>query len=97
MKRKRTRPKPVPIDSHRVIFRLFSDRQLQAFPEAFPGDEVECYRCGKDHELSSAVAVKRTKKPDAMFLIYRCRGRWEIGAIFGKLIAGRLPDKEVCE
>lgn len=94
---KRVRPAPMPIDSHRVVFRLYTEKQLQSFPEAFPGDEVECYRCGKDHELESAVAAKRTKKPDVMFLIYKCKGRWEIGAIFGKLVAGRLPDKEVSD
>jgi hypothetical protein len=95
MKRKKSKPRREELNSaYRVVFRLFSNEQMQAFPEALPGDMVECLFCGKDHKLESATCV-RTKKKDAMFLIYKCNRRWEIGAVFGKLIAGRIPEKQV--
>lgn len=97
-KRKLVKPKPEVIpQTHRVVFRLFTDEQLSKFPEALPGDEVECLDCGADHILESVTGLKRQKKPDAMFLIFRCRRRWQIGALFGKLVVGRIPDKEVVE
>lgn len=97
MKKKSKRPKKIPIEpGYRVIFRLFSEEKLQSFPEAMSGDKVECLFCGATHELISATAVKGKKK-DTMFLIYKCKSRWEIGAIFGKLIVGRLPDKQLDE
>jgi hypothetical protein len=75
---------------------MFVGRQLQKFPEVLPGDMVECLECGGDHKLESAVALATGRK-DSLFLIYRCRRRWEFGAIFGKLIAGRIPHHEVLD
>lgn len=92
---KKRKHKKITFDpGYRVIFRLFSEDKMASFPEAVAGDMVECFFCGKDHPLISATCVKSRKK-DTMFLIYKCHGRWEIGAIFGRLIAGRIPDKQV--
>lgn len=93
-RRKAAAPPPMPVESYRVVYRLYDSGRLQSFPDAMGGDSVECFRCGKDHELISAVAIT-AKKKDRMFLVYKCRGLWEIGAIEGKLIAGRLPEREV--
>ena len=74
----------------RAIFKVYEDVQLQRFLEVEDGDMIECLRCGKNHELLSAICTK-SKIEDDLFLVYKCRRQILIGAIFGRLIADRIP------
>ena len=78
----------------RFVFRLYEKRKLIRFPPVHEGDMLECLSCGRDHPLKSAVGV-RNRRHTTLFLIYKCRGEWLIGAIHGRLIAGRRPDLQV--
>ena len=89
MKKQKKRPP-------RFSFRIYSGKRLSKFPPVKAGDEVECYDCGKDHKLKSAVAVQ-TKKRDSLFLVYYCKREWRIGAVFGKLLINRKADNQLEE
>lgn len=73
------------------VFKVFDQGGLLRFPPVEEGDFVECYSCGKNHRLIGAVCTKSRSK-DSLFLVYRCKNSWRIGAIFGRLIADRRPD-----
>jgi hypothetical protein len=78
----------------KFTFRLWDTSRIRRFPIVHEGDEVECYECGRTHILKSAVALK-SKKRSTLFLIYKCRKSWSIGALNGRLVAGRRPDMQV--
>ena len=78
----------------RMTFKLYSGRRLSKFPPVKSGDSIECYDCGKDHFLKSAVCIQ-TEKKDTMFLVYYCNRQWRIGAAFGRLLINRRPDLEI--
>ena len=77
-----------------AVFKCYESEKLLRFPPVEEGDKIECYRCGKNHVLQSAVAV-RDKRRDDLFLVYKCGKRVLFGAIFGRMIADRLPDNGV--
>lgn len=76
-----------------AIFKIYSELKLQRFMSVCEGDKIECLRkrCGKLHKLYSAVCIQ-SKEQDDLFMVYKCSGRWMIGAIYGKLVADRIPD-----
>ena len=86
MKKRKSRMTKLPF-----VFRVFDQKGLVRFPPVEEGDLVECYKCGKNHELIEAVCV-RSRSRDSLFLVYKCGKTWRVGAVFGRMVADRRPD-----
>jgi hypothetical protein len=66
----------------------FSNTELEKLPIVKKGDKIECFRCGKDHELLSGINPKTGA--DGTVLFYKCSGKTYLGAVDGRLVANKF-------
>lgn len=64
------------------------------FPDVEHGYEFECHVCGEDHRLDRAILLTSARRAPEI-LVYICRGEFKIGAVNGKLVADRAPDRRI--